>query len=584
MPNTDDLNRTIFISDNLPFLQSLDTESVDLVVIDPPFGKRQTFTGTLKPPLSELEREQERARMYEWGVYDVASAYELGVEYPDQSGNTALFKDIWRFERVVREDWWERIQDTPVWWLIQSTRRTHGDDTAAYIAFMAQRMIEVRRILRPTGSAYLHCDHEANAYLRQMMDAVFGTGNFRNEIVWRRQNANNAVRTRFGHITDTILFYSKTDRATWNQPYAERSETELKRYRRDSEGRLFKPQDLTAPSPNPSRMFTWRGTTPQNGWRLSYEKLEELWAEGRILTTRDGRPRTDGRIEYLDELPKGAKMQNLWTDIKRVANTSKERAGYPTQKPQALARRMIEASSNPGDIVLDCFAGCAYVPVAAEETGRRWIACDMSPRALTIVLRQFAKKPDLGMTVEGEEGDYADANPRFEGKGVLRVRGPNQLPQRSEGDAGAESPRMRVGLPEIKFRQRPLESGAEIWQAFVEEWGTACWYCGREQDADRRVLQLDHVEPNKGDGTNDDCWNRALACIACNSDKSDRLTPADTMDKALAAGRIQTQARRDEISAAFGVRREWARRRYESLPKRGEFAGLAMASAADGVE
>ena len=581
MPNTDDLNRTIFISDNLPFLQSLDTESVDLVVIDPPFDKNQTFMGTIRPPLTELERERERARMDEWEVYDVATAYELGVEYPDQSGNTALFKDIWRFELVVGEDWWERIQDTPVWWLIQTTRRAHGDDAAAYIAFMAQRMTEIRRILRPAGSVYLHCDHEANSYLRLMMDAVFGKDNFRNEIVWRRQNANNSVKIRFGHITDTILFYAKTNRTSWNQPYAERSKTELKRYRRDSEGRLFKSQDLTAPSPNPSRMFTWRGTTPRNGWRLSYENLEELWAEGRILTTRDGRPRTDGRIEYIDELPKGAKMQNLWTDIARVANTSKERTGYPTQKPQALARRIIEASSNPGDMVLDCFAGCAYVPVAAEETGRRWIACDMSPRSFTVVRRQFAKKPELGITVEGEEGEYDDANPRFEGKGVLRVRGPNQLPKRSAGDTDAESPRLRVSLPEIKFRQKPLESGNEIWQAFVDEWGTDCWYCGRTQDADRRVLQLDHVEPNRGDGTNDDCWNRALACIACNGDKSDRLTPAETMDKALAAGRIQTQARRDEISAAFSARRKWARERYESLRKAKELAGHRAPSEAD---
>ena len=578
MPNADDLNRTIFISDNLPFLQSLDTESVDLVVIDPPFGKRQTFTGTLKPPLSNLERERERARMDEWGVYDVAGAYELGIEYPDQSGNTALFKDIWRFERVVGADWWEEIRDTPVWWLIESTRRTHGDDTAAYIAFMAQRMMEIRRILRPAGSVYLHCDHEANAYLRQMMDSVFGKDNFRNEIVWRRQNANNSVKTRFGHITDTILFYAKTNAATWNQPYAARSETQLKRYKRDDKGRLFKVENLTAPSPNPSRMFTWRGTTPQNGWRLSYEKLEELWAEGRILTTRDGRPRTDGRIEYLDELPKGAKMQNLWADINRVANTSKERTGYPTQKPQALARRIIEASSNPGDIVLDCFAGCAYVPVAAEETGRRWIACDMSPRSFTVVRRQFAKKPELGITVEGEEGEYDDANPRFEGKGVLRVRGPNQLPKRSAGDADVESPRASVSLPEIKFRQRPLESGKQIWQAFVDEWGTDCWYCGLQQPEDRRYLQLDHVEPNKGDGTNDDCWNRALACIACNSDKSDKLTPAETMDKALAAGRIQTQARRDEINAAFSARRKWARERYESLRKAVEVAGIQAPS------
>ena len=508
MANTDDLNRTIFISDNLPFLKSLDTESVDLVIIDPPFGKKRTFEGEIKPPLTAQEKERERERMDEWGVYDAASAYELGVEYPDQSGDTALFKDIWRFERVMSQDWWGEIRDTPLGGLIESTRRTHGDDISAYIAFMGERMIEIRRVLKPRGSVYLHCDHTANAYLRQMMDAVFGAMNFRNEIIWSYRTGGVSKRY-FPRKHDTILFYAKSGSYAHN-PIQE---------------------------------------------RIYYDKPffnEQVDEEGRY---------------YADVY-----LRDVWDDIKPLINVSGERAGYPTQKPQALARRMILASSDPGDIVLDCFAGCAYVPVAAEETGRRWIACDMSPRALTIVLRQFAKKPDLGMTAEGEEGDYTAANPRFEGKGVLRVRGPNRLPQRSAGDADAESPRMRVGLPEIKFRQKPLESGAEIWQAFVEEWGTDCWYCGLQQPEDRRYLQLDHVEPNKGDGTNDDCWNRALACIACNSDKSDRLTPSDTMDKALEAGRIQTQARRDEISAAFGVRREWARRRYEALPKAEELA------------
>ena len=589
MPNTDDLNRTVFISDNLPFLHTLDTESVDLVVIDPPFGKNQTFTGTLKPPLSELEREQERARMVEWGVYDVSGAYELGIEYPDQSGNTALFKDIWRFERVVGEDWWERIQDTPVWWLIQSTRRTHGDDSAAYIAFMAQRMMEIRRILRPMGSVYLHCDHEANAYLRQMMDAIFGHNNFRNEITWERAFGGKSSQhqpRRYGANSDTILFYAKSDKVRVS-PYREVSESELggKFPLLDDEGRRYNEGGELYRRPSqgarPNLCYEFMGFRNKGpeGWRLSKTRMQEEYDKGNVVID-------NGKIirrVYADDY-KGAPLGSIWTDIPFLIGSSKEKTGYPTQKPQALAQRIIEASSNPGDIVLDCFAGCAYVPVAAEETGRRWIACDMSPRAWTIIRRQFAKKPELGMTVEDAREDYEDASPRFEGKGVLRVRGPNQLPQRSEGDAGAESPRMRVGLPEIKFRQRPLESGEQIWRAFVETWGTDCWYCGRPQDADRRVLQLDHVEPNKGDGTNDDCWNRALACIACNSDKSDRLTPADTMDKALAAGRIQTQARRDEISAAFGVRREWARKRYESLPKRGEFAGLAMASAADGVE
>ena len=166
MPNADSLNRTVFISDNLPFLQSLDSESIDLVVIDPPFGKRQTFSGRLKPPLSHSERRRERALLDEWGVYDAASAYELGVEYPDQSGEAALFREMWQFERVLEEDWWRRIADTPVWWLIESTRRTHSDSAAAYIAFMARRLLEIRRVLKATGSVYLHCDHDANAYLR----------------------------------------------------------------------------------------------------------------------------------------------------------------------------------------------------------------------------------------------------------------------------------------------------------------------------------------------------------------------------------------------------------------------------------
>ena len=242
-----------------------------------------------------------------------------------------------------------------------------------------------------------------------------------------------------------------------------------------------------------------------------------------------------------------------------------------------MARRMIEVRRilrPTGSVYLHCdHEANAYL----RQTGRRWIACDTSPRALTIVLRQFAKKPELGMTVEGEEGEYADANPRFEGRGVLRVRGPNQLPARTDGGADGERPPSRSRPPEIRFRQKPLESGDQIWRAFVEEWGTDCWYCGREQDRDRRVIQLDHVEPNKGDGANDDCWNRALACVACNGDKSDRLTPSDTMDKALAAGRIQTQARRDDISAAFGARREWTRR-YESLPKAKELAGFLTCS------
>ena len=118
MPNTDALNRTVFISDNLPFLQALDSESVDLIIIDPPFGKKQTFQGQIRPPLTHSERKRETELLNMWEVYDVASAYEIGVEYPDQSGTTALFKDIWQFERVLEEDWYDHINDTSVWWTL----------------------------------------------------------------------------------------------------------------------------------------------------------------------------------------------------------------------------------------------------------------------------------------------------------------------------------------------------------------------------------------------------------------------------------------------------------------------------------
>ena len=572
--NTDDLNRTIFISDNLPFLKSLDTESVDLVVIDPPFGKKQTFVGTLKPPMSADELRVERDLLDSWGVFDESIAYELGLEYPDQTGTTANFGDIWNFQVRVYEDWLKNLESVcpPAYWLIQSTLYTHSESTAAYIAFMVERMLEIRRILKPTGSVYLHCDHAANAYLRQMMDAVFGNGEngtpgFRNEIIWKRQNSNNSVRTRFGHITDTILFYVKSSGYRWNQAYRKRSDAELREYREDENGRLYKAQDLTAPGRNPDRMFAWRGTTPSRNWAHSLDALEEMYAAGRIIIGKNGKPRRRGYKQYLDELPPGGKLQNLWDDVQRVGNTAKERTGYPTQKPQALARRIIETSSNPGDLVLDCFAGCAYVPVAAELTGRRWIACDMSPRAWTIVRRQFHKHPDLKIATEGEYAEGEGVSPNLGDERVIRVRGPHDLPDRTTPD---EQKGLSIKtLPELKFRQRPVETAQEIWDAFVDEWGLACWYCGMVKQHSRRELPLDHIEPNKRDGSNDDCWNRALSCADCNGDKSDKLTAVQTINDAYERGRIPTDARRKEQMEIFARRHKWAKERWEQIkPKR----------------
>ncbi len=596
-PNTEDLNRTVFISDNLPFLKALDTESVDLVVIDPPFGKNQTFTGRLRPPLTDAELEHEYDLLISWGIQNESDAYEAGLEFPDQSGITASFKEIWDFRYQVTEADWDMLEAVcpPARHLIEATRYTHSDSTAGYIAFMTMRMIEIRRILKSTGSVYLHCDHEANAYLRQMMDAVFGQQNFRNEIVWRRTSGRSDGE-QYGRVHDTILFYSKSDAPVWNNAYGALDNGYVRkayRMRDDIFGR-FRSGDLTGANISEGESGqAWKGIDPTNSgrhWSAPRTGAYAAWIDENVILGYQSIPGVHARLDALDAaglilwpekqggIPAlkrylaaslGTKVNDIWTDINPLGSSATERTGYPTQKPQALARRIIESSSNPGDLVLDCFAGCAYVPVAAELTGRHWIACDMSLRAWTVVRRQFHKHPKLGILTEGEYSEIAPDRPgegvklELGDKRIIKVRGPHDLPVRRTNDEQQE-PSIRILKP-IQFRQKPVETGIQIWEAFVDEWGPACWYCGSEMDEDRRLLHLDHVEPNSRDGSNDDCWNRALACAPCNSDKSDQMTVEQAIDKALAEGRIARNRLRDEQRRKFAERRQWAKERWERI-------------------
>ena len=523
--------------------------------------------------------------MESWGVVDKDSAYDAGLEYPDQSGTTAKFDDIWDFSVRVYKDWLDALEGVSpgAYWLIQSARYTHGNGTAAYIAFMVERMLEIRRILKPTGSVYLHCDHEANAYLRQMMDAVFGAANFKNEIIWKRTGSHGGAK-RWGPIHDTLLFYTKSNRHEWNRTYQPYSQEYLDNfYRYEDERGRYRLVSLTgAGTRQGDSGKAWRGINPTDvgrHWAVPRQALQDAYPD----VDMEGKT-TQERLDLLDNAElvywpvkgsvpqqkrylstsKGVPIQDIVTDISQLAAHSSERTGYPTQKPQALARRIIEASSNPGDLVLDCFAGCAYVPVAAELAGRRWIACDMSPRAWTVVRRQFHKQPDLRIATEGEYAEGEGVAQDLGDTRIISVRGPYDLPERTTEDAPI--PMLINDLPpELTYRQRPVETTAAIWDAFVEEWGTACWYCGMVKQRSRRELQLDHVEPNKRDGSNDDCWNRALACIDCNGDKGDRLTVRETIDLALEAGRIETLALRDEQVETFDRRHLWARDRWEEI-------------------
>jgi len=227
------------------------------------------------------------------------------------------------------------------------------------------------------------------------MDAVFGKDNYRNEITWKRQTSNNAVVRAYGRNTDTILFYAP-DGATWNQPYFERSAAEMKEYRRDGRG-LYKVDNLTTPGARADRQFTWRGATPSasRSWRRDEAGLEAMLARGEIELGKDGNAKLRGWKRYLDEMPTGQKAQMLWTDIQRVGNTAAERVGYPTQKPLALLERIVKASSNEGDMVLDPFAGCATACVAAEKLERQWAGIDISPKAADLVRSRL--RGELGL-------------------------------------------------------------------------------------------------------------------------------------------------------------------------------------------
>ena len=335
--------------DNLDVLRGLNSDTIDLVYADPPFNSNKNYAAPV-----------------------------------GSKAAGAAFKDSWTLSDVDVAWHGEIAEREPsVYAAIQAAGVVHGKGMRSYLTMMAVRLLELRRVLKPTGSLYLHCDNTADAYLRLLCDGVFSHTSFRNEITWARTSAHNTA-DRYGNVADTILFYAADERPTWNggfHTYADREKYSEEQLRR------FKHVDLTAPRANSdSGKFTWRGSTPGpgRGWGYRLEKLEQWWSQGRIRTKRDGTPRLDGLKVFLADAP-GKRLQNIWTDVPRIPNTSAERTGYPTQKPLALLDRIIKASSNEGDIVLDPFCGCATACVSAESLGRQWIGIDLSPVAATLV-------------------------------------------------------------------------------------------------------------------------------------------------------------------------------------------------------
>ena len=238
-----------------------------------------------------------------------------------------------------------------------------------------ERLILMRDLLAEDGSIYVHCDERVNYFLRLSCREVFGANFFINEIIWQRTNAHNMVGRYYARVHDTVLLFTKSDDYIWNKQYGEFGENQLKEYRPDAQGRLYTGQDLTVSSKSTTRQFTWRGIKPpaNRAWAFSHEKLEELWANGKIIVGKQGTPILRGLKVYLDERP-GVKLTTLWYDVGRVGNTASERLFYPTQKPESLLERVVKASSNEGDLVADFFVGSGTTAAVAEKLGRKWIA------------------------------------------------------------------------------------------------------------------------------------------------------------------------------------------------------------------
>ncbi len=396
----------------------------------------------------------------------------------------AAFKDTWTLSDLDVA-WMGLIADEQpaMYQVLQAAGLTHGKRMQSYLCMMGVRLLEMRRVLRDTGSIYLHCDPTASHYLKLLMDAVFGQGNFRSEITWKRTSAHSDTRQgrrQHGRIRDLLLFYTRSDEWTWNPIYTDYDPdyvAHFYKYIEPETNRRFYLGDLTGPGGaakgNPH--YEFMGVTRY--WRYSEDRMKQLVDEGRVVQTKPGAVPRHKR--YLDEMP-GIPLQDLWADIRPIQPQSRERVGYPTQKPLALLERIIAASSNPGDVVLDPFAGCATACVAADKLGRRWVGIDISPKAVDLV----------NMRLQQTMGSLFH-------HGYVTAR--TDIPRRTDIEAPIP---YRQNKHVLFGRQEGLCNGCKVMFPF-------------------RNFTVDHVVPQSKGGT-DHLDNLQLLCGACNSLKGNR--------------------------------------------------------------
>jgi site-specific DNA-methyltransferase (adenine-specific) len=312
----------------------------------------------------------------------------------------------------------------------------------AYLVMMAPRLVELHRVLKQTGSLYLHCDPTAGHYLKVLLDAIFDPRNFRSEVVWKRTNVHSDSK-RWSDVSDRLLYYVKDaqSRPIWNPPWTNHSaEYVASKYRyTDADGRRYRLDNMTSPNPRPNMTYEWNGYPPPAfGWRYSRETMARLDAEGRIHYP----PRKDQRPQLkrsLDE-QRGQLLTDVWTDIDPINSQAKERLGYPTQKPESLLERIIGASSNPGDTVLDPFCGCGTAISVAQRLGRRCIGIDITHLAVNLIKNRLHNQFGVSATFEviGEPVSLPDAE-------ALAKQDPYQFQWWALGLVGARPTQQKKG-------------------------------------------------------------------------------------------------------------------------------------------
>ena len=415
----------------------MNSESVDLIATDPPFNKSKDFHAT-----------------------------------PDSLAAGASFHDRWSWEKDVHEEWTDQITDDypRLMEAIESARYAHSDGMGAFMCFMAVRLLEMRRVLKPSGSIYLHCDPTASHYLKAVMDAIFGRKQFRNEIVWDYTFRLMDLPKFFNRKHDIILFYAKSRSSHFQM--------QKERWTRDD---IIK--------------------TRKQKIHIDENGDEVIWMPG-------GRGNSKSRLKRLSQIiNEGKAISDVWR-VPIISSSAKERVGYPTQKPIDLYVRIIRAASKKEGIVLDPFAGCATTLIAAEQEGRHWVGIDIWDRAHNVVIERLKQE---GLAADGDSaGKLAFGNIHYT----------TEPPTRTD-DGEAAAPNLRT---KIKMFEPPGQkmSRAAMYKHLLGQNGPKCQGCDRGFD-DPRYLDLDHNTPRSDGGINH-ISNRILLCGPCNRLKSNTLT------------------------------------------------------------